>query len=167
MLQHCTWPRLAILLAGAIVLYATSLWTPIRQFLASFNIPPAARQVQAPAAAAQAAAEPGAQQQAAQAADPNADGYAQAAAGAAQGATAGAAGGRVGVVQRGGVVWEILTLFVGFITSLLPAWNYNPEDAAVFAAAQEMAAREAREQQQQQQQQGQGQDGAQEPRQEQ
>lgn len=49
-------------------------------------------------------------------------------------------------------------LLLGFVTSLLPAWNYNPEDAAAFAAAQDIAAREERAQQQQQQQQ-QGFDG--------
>ena len=29
----------------------------------------------------------------------------------------------------------MLVLILGFITSLLPAWNYNPEDAAAFAVA--------------------------------
>jgi hypothetical protein len=47
-------------------------------------------------------------------------------------------------------VREVLAVLLTFITSLLPGWNYNAEDAAVFAAAQEMMAREAREQQQQQ-----------------
>ena len=34
-------------------------------------------------------------------------------------------------------------LFVGFLASLLPGWNFNPEDAAAFAAAQELMAAEA------------------------
>ncbi|GAB4817086.1 hypothetical protein N2152v2_004132 [Parachlorella kessleri] len=43
--------------------------------------------------------------------------------------------------QRGrpGIVQEIQALVVGFITSLLPGWNVNPEDAAAFAAAEEAA----------------------------
>lgn len=28
---------------------------------------------------------------------------------------------------------------IGFVTSLLPSWNHNPLDAAVFAAAQDGA----------------------------
>jgi hypothetical protein len=59
-----------------------------------------------------------------------------------------------------GIVREVLAVLLSFITSLLPGWNYNAEDAAVFAAAQEMMAREAREQQQQQQQGGGGGGGA-------
>jgi len=31
-----------------------------------------------------------------------------------------------------------MVVILGFVTSLLPAWNYNPEDAAVFAAGQAM-----------------------------
>lgn len=33
-------------------------------------------------------------------------------------------------------------LFLGFVASLLPGWNFNPEDAAAFQAGQEMAAGE-------------------------
>ena len=36
-----------------------------------------------------------------------------------------------------------MVVVLGFITSLLPAWNYNPDDAAAFAAGQAMDAREA------------------------
>lgn len=35
-----------------------------------------------------------------------------------------------------GMLSEILIFLAGFITSLLPAWNYNPDEAAAFAAAQ-------------------------------
>ena len=35
-----------------------------------------------------------------------------------------------------------MVIILGFITSLLPAWNYNPDDAAAFAAGQAMDARE-------------------------
>lgn len=33
-------------------------------------------------------------------------------------------------------------IVVGFITSLLPTFNHNPEDAAAFAVAQEVVAQE-------------------------
>ncbi|MEW5299682.1 MAG: hypothetical protein WDW36_002672 [Sanguina aurantia] len=38
--------------------------------------------------------------------------------------------------QNRGMLSEILIFLAGFITSLLPAWNYNPDEAAAFAAAQ-------------------------------
>ena len=41
-----------------------------------------------------------------------------------------------------GFLHEIFVIILGFITSLLPAWNYNPDDAAAFAAGQAMDARE-------------------------
>jgi hypothetical protein len=47
-------------------------------------------------------------------------------------------------------------VIIGFVTSLLPGWNYNAEDAAVFAAAQDMVAQEAEQQQQRPQQEGEG-----------
>lgn len=46
--------------------------------------------------------------------------------------------------QQRGFLRELTLILVGFVTSLLPAWNYNPEDAAAFAAAQEAVAREQR-----------------------
>lgn len=44
--------------------------------------------------------------------------------------------------QRRGFVMELLTLVVGFITSLVPGWNINAQDDAAFADAQEMMMRE-------------------------
>ncbi len=38
-------------------------------------------------------------------------------------------------------------LVLGFLTSLLPGYNFNPEDAAAFAAGQAIAAREGEQQQ--------------------
>ena len=50
-----------------------------------------------------------------------------------------------------GFLHEILVVIIGFLTSLMPAWNYNPDDAAAFAAGQAIAAREDQQQQQGQQ----------------
>jgi predicted lipid-binding transport protein (Tim44 family) len=187
--QHCTWPRLCILLAGSIILYATALWAPFRQFILSLAMPPrpeqlaemqlrrqqaaqqhrqaqqpAQQQQQQPAQAAAAAA--GGQQQQQQqdggAAAPAAPAAAAPAEAGAPAVAADPADARAGFprgevplqpglpawLQRG-IVREVLAVLLSFITSLLPGWNYNAEDAAVFAAAQEMMAREAREQQQQ------------------
>jgi predicted lipid-binding transport protein (Tim44 family) len=195
--QHCTWPRLCILLAGSIILYATALWAPFRQFILSLAMPPRPeqlaemqlrrqqaaqqqRQAQQPAQQqqqpAQAAAAAGGQQQqqrqdggaaapaapaaAGAAAEPRAEADAPAFAADLADARAGFPRGEVPLqpglpawLQRG-IVREVLAVLLSFITSLLPGWNYNAEDAAVFAAAQEMMAREAREQQQQGQGQG-------------
>jgi len=38
--QHCTWPRFLALLAGVVVLYLSSLWAPVRQFIRTMIIPP-------------------------------------------------------------------------------------------------------------------------------
>jgi hypothetical protein len=46
-------------------------------------------------------------------------------------------------VPRTGIIREFQMLVLGFIASLLPGWNFNPDDAAAFAAAQEMMAAEA------------------------
>jgi len=43
----------------------------------------------------------------------------------------------------GGFLREVQMLLCGFIASLLPGWNFNPEDAAAFAAAQDIVAGEA------------------------
>jgi hypothetical protein len=59
----------------------------------------------------------------------------------------GTARARPAVPPRRGVVQELLVFVVGFVTSLLPAWNFNAEDAAAMAAAQEAAAAEERERQ--------------------
>jgi predicted lipid-binding transport protein (Tim44 family) len=194
--QHCTWPRLCILLAGSIILYATALWAPFRQFILSLAMPPRpeqlaemqlrrqqaaqqhrqaqqpAQQQQQPAQAAAAAA--GGQQQQQQQQQQDGGAAAPAAPAAAAPAEAGApavaadpADARAGLLRgevplqpglpawlQRGIVREVLAVLLSFITSLLPGWNYNAEDAAVFAAAQEMMAREAREQQQQGQGQG-------------
>ncbi|WIA10080.1 hypothetical protein OEZ85_010287 [Tetradesmus obliquus] len=195
--QHCTWPRLCILLAGSVILYATALWAPFRQFIVSLAMPPRPEQLaemqlrrqqaaqqhrqqqqqqqQGPAAAPAGEAAAGGQQQqqqeggagapaAAAAAAPAGEAGAAAAAGAPVPAAPGAAVGAHGVpLQPGlpawlqqGIVREVLAVLLSFVTSLLPGWNYNAEDAAVFAAAQELVARE----QQQQQQQGGGNAGA-------
>jgi hypothetical protein len=194
--QHCTWPRLCILLAGSIILYATALWAPFRQFILSLAMPPRPeqlaemqlrrqqaaqqhRQAQQPAQQQQpAAAAAGGQQEQQQqeagaaapaapaagaAAEPRAEGGAPAVAADLADARGGLIRGEMPLqpglpawLQRG-LVREVLAVLLSFITSLLPGWNYNAEDAAVFAAAQEIMAREAREQQQQQ---GQGQGAA-------
>lgn len=39
-----------------------------------------------------------------------------------------------------GILHELHALIVGFFASLLPGWNLNPEDAAAFAAAQQVGA---------------------------
>jgi hypothetical protein len=49
------------------------------------------------------------------------------------------------VVLLRGVVHELMVLLLGLLTSLMPSWNYNPEDAAAFAAGQAIAVREERE----------------------
>jgi hypothetical protein len=191
--QHCTWPRLCILLFGSIILYVTALWPPFRHFVVSLARPPQPEQLaqmrlrrEQAAAAAGAAQQPQAEQPAAeQPGDADAAGPAAAAAaadasqaqGAGQAEAAAAAGqqqqpaagldGAAGGVHGGvpgqpplpawlqqGLLREVLAVLVSFVTSLFPAWNYNAEDAAVFAAAQEML---AREEQQQRQGQGQGQ----------
>jgi hypothetical protein len=51
---------------------------------------------------------------------------------------------------RPGFLREVAVVLVGFFTSLLPTFNYNPEDAAAFAMAQELMAREQQMQQQEQ-----------------
>lgn len=64
--QHCTWPRLCILLFGSIILYITALWPPFRQFVVSLARPPQPEQLaqmrqrreQAAAAAAAAPQQP-------------------------------------------------------------------------------------------------------------
>lgn len=199
--QHCTWPRLCILLFGSIILYITALWPPFRQFVVSLARPPLPeqlaqmRQRREQAAAAAAAGQPPPEQQAAAAEQPAGGGAPAAAAAAAPQGQAAAAGGAEAAaapaaapgaqqqaVGGGGVAagvgaghppgqpplpaWlqqgllrEVLAVLVSFITSLFPAWNYNAEDAAVFAAAQEMLAREE-QQQRQGQAQGQGQPAA-------
>eukprot|EP00873_Tetraselmis_striata_P044659 jgi/Tetstr1/464923/TSEL_009657.t1 len=48
---------------------------------------------------------------------------------------------------RTGLLRELQMLVLGFLASLLPGWNFNPEDAAAFAAAQEMVAAEGQQQQ--------------------
>jgi hypothetical protein len=59
-----------------------------------------------------------------------------------------------------GILAEVALILIGFFTSILPSWNHNADDAAVFAAAQEAANREAQRQAQGQQGQGQGQANA-------
>lgn len=54
--------------------------------------------------------------------------------------------GRQGIGQPRGIIHEILSLVLGFITSVFPTWNVNVQDEAAFAAAQEMVNREGREQ---------------------
>lgn len=180
--QHCTWPRLCILLFGVLILYITALWPPFRQFVVSLARPPQPEQLaQMQARRQQAAAQqqqqpqqeeqgPEQQQQEGPAlaapavAPPAAGDVPQAPAGAAeapgvrqQQQGGGAAGGQPPLPAwlQQGPLREVLAVLVSFITSLFPAWNYNAEDAAVFAAAQEMLARE-----EQQQRQAQGQAGA-------
>lgn len=165
-LQHCTWNRLLALSGVALLLWLTWLWTPVREFLQAIRAGPQQPLAPPPPPAAGA----GAAAAAAGAAPVAVGGGVGAGAGGGGGGAAGPpgsnrgseAGARPGGVQRGGVLWEVLTIIVGFVTSLLPGWNHNPEDAAMFAAAQEMLAREVaaeRMQQQQQQQRRQGDDG--------
>lgn len=47
--------------------------------------------------------------------------------------------------QPRGIIHEVLTLVLGFVTSVFPAWNINVQDEAEFAAAQEIVNREERE----------------------
>lgn len=47
--------------------------------------------------------------------------------------------------QPRGILHEILTLVLGFITSVFPAWNINVQDEAEFAAAQDLVNREEAE----------------------
>ena len=46
-----------------------------------------------------------------------------------------------------GVLAEIGILLIGFFTSLLPGFGFNPEDAAAFAVGQNMVAQEGPQQQ--------------------
>ncbi|GMH45858.1 hypothetical protein BSKO_13821 [Bryopsis sp. KO-2023] len=54
-------------------------------------------------------------------------------------------GGRPAQGQPRSFIQEILTLVLGFVTSVFPAWNVNVQDEAAFAAAQELVNREDRE----------------------
>ncbi|PNH00606.1 hypothetical protein TSOC_013564 [Tetrabaena socialis] len=131
--KHFTWRRCLALLIGGAVLYITSAWAPFRRLMRGIHAMP-------PRAGGGAGAVAG-------------PGVAAAGAGVADGqAGVPAPGGGVGrrPLQRRGILHEILVFLVGFITSLLPAWNFNPEDAAAFAAAQAMLAEEERLRQQQQ-----------------
>lgn len=47
--------------------------------------------------------------------------------------------------QPRGFIHEVLTLVLGFVTSVFPAWNINVQDEAEFAAAQDIVNREERE----------------------
>lgn len=47
--------------------------------------------------------------------------------------------------QPTGFVQTVLTLVFGFVSSVFPAWNVNPQDEAAFAAAQELVNREDNE----------------------
>mmetsp|Transcript_31874 Transcript_31874/g.70820 ORF Transcript_31874/g.70820 Transcript_31874/m.70820 type:complete len:534 (-) Transcript_31874:428-2029(-) len=140
--QHFTLRRFVALVVGGLVLYLTASWAPLRRFLLGMTHPPEQRPAAQPrvqAADAAAAPVPGAAQPADQG---QAQAAAQAPANPAQAAPAAPQRPQRGILQ------EIAVVLIGFLTSLLPAWNYNPEDAAAFAAAQEMIAREERARQQ-------------------
>jgi hypothetical protein len=131
-LQHFTMRRLVFLALALVVVFVGSLLPPVHRLLAF------ARSLTTPrppprAAPALAPAEPGGGQPAAAAA-----------------AAAAAAPARQ---QRPGILREVAVVVVGFLSSLLPTFNYNPDDAAAFAVAQDMAAREQQQQQQAPQQQ--------------
>ncbi|GIL98378.1 hypothetical protein Vretimale_3754 [Volvox reticuliferus] len=127
-LQNLTWKRLMALIIIGAVMYIASLWAP---FLVRRDNP----------------ARPGAPQ-----------GRGEGAAGpVAVAAGAGAAGAAPQPVpqlrqqlRRRGFLSEVLVFLVGFVTSLLPAWNFFAEDAVAFVAGQEVPAEEddARQQRQ-------------------
>ncbi|GIL98376.1 hypothetical protein Vretimale_3754 [Volvox reticuliferus] len=126
--QNLTWKRLMALIIIGAVMYIASLWAP---FLVRRDNP----------------ARPGAPQ-----------GRGEGAAGpVAVAAGAGAAGAAPQPVpqlrqqlRRRGFLSEVLVFLVGFVTSLLPAWNFFAEDAVAFVAGQEVPAEEddARQQRQ-------------------
>mmetsp|Transcript_18218 Transcript_18218/g.54803 ORF Transcript_18218/g.54803 Transcript_18218/m.54803 type:complete len:652 (+) Transcript_18218:3557-5512(+) len=130
--QHCPPGRFFALVLGAAVLYI-SAFSPLRRWLQRITgmVP------------AQGAAAPGGAGIAAGAGNGNGGAGAAPAAAAAQGGGVAGAPAAAAVPRRGGVLREIRALLIGFFTSLLPGWNINPEDAAAFAAAQQMAAAEA------------------------
>ena len=167
-LQHCPPRRFFILVGLGLLLYLTAT-EPVRRLLnrlTGLHQPAAAAQ---PGDAQPAAAAPPPQQQRQQgqaggdappqaAAQPEAVGGAAAAGALQDGAAAPAAGagappaggqppaqqgGQPPVQQGGGLLREVQALVVGFITSLLPGFNFNQEDAAAFEAAQDMMAQEA------------------------
>lgn len=135
--QHCSPGRFLLLVIGGLLLYLTTL-TPLRRLLHRLVGLPQPGMVPMPAAA---------QQQGPLGGRPGAGGAEGQQAGAA--ADAGAAGPQQAAVrQPPGLLRELQALVMGFFTSLLPGWNYNPEDAAAFAAAQEIIAHEEEQQQQ-------------------
>lgn len=51
--------------------------------------------------------------------------------------------GQPGAAPQWSLLGELQAVIVGFFSSLIPGWNMNAEDAAAFAAAQQMQAAEA------------------------
>ncbi|GLI58720.1 hypothetical protein VaNZ11_000473, partial [Volvox africanus] len=125
--QNLTWKRLMALIIIGAVMYIASLWAP---FLVR-------RDNQARPEAPQ----------------DRGEGAAGRAAGAAEEGAAGAALQPAPQLRqqlrRRGFLSEVLVFVVGFVTSLLPAWNFFAEDAAAFVVGQQMPAEEdgARQQQ--------------------
>ncbi|GAX82566.1 hypothetical protein CEUSTIGMA_g9992.t1 [Chlamydomonas eustigma] len=133
MYQHLTWQRFMSLLIGGALMYIATRWQ-LPQYLAVLQRPPPQPPAQVPVGPAAAAAPaPG----------PVAP---QGVHGEAPAQPPGDAGMAAAPVQAApvprGVVHELLVLILGLFTSLLPSWNYNPEDAAAFAVGQAIAARE-------------------------
>lgn len=151
-----------MLFGGGLLLYITATWAPLRRVMQAMHAPRPIAPVPAAAPGGEAAPGLGANGMAdgvglagAAAAGAAGQGNAPEGADAALGAEAAAAAAPAAAVvpavpagpPRRGVLTEIGLFFAGFLTSLLPAWNYNPDDAAAFALAQDLMAREAREQQ--------------------
>ncbi|KAJ9506606.1 hypothetical protein QJQ45_003994 [Haematococcus lacustris] len=134
-LQHFTWRRLVVLALTALALWVTSL-PPLRRFMERMQ---ATQTPVPPAPGPHAPPQPGADP-----ADPPAAAQAPAA-GPPAGAAAGAAvppptpAAAAGNAHHRGLLREVAMFAIGFVTSLLPSWNHNPLDAAVFAAAQDGA----------------------------
>ncbi|EFJ50980.1 hypothetical protein VOLCADRAFT_103620 [Volvox carteri f. nagariensis] len=143
--QHFTWRRFLALLIGGAVLLITSTWAPFRRLMRGIHEVP-----QRPAVPPGRGGGPAAGPPAAAAAAAGAAGAAGGPAGPGNGGAQQPAEQQQQQVQRRGFLYEILVFVVGFITSLLPAWNFNPEDAAAFAAGQEVIAADERARQQQQ-----------------
>jgi len=132
---HFTWGRFAVFAGGALLLWVASVWAPLQRALMALH-EPAPRAAPAPPVPPEAGPAAAAREQ-------GENGAVPAVGNAAAAPRAGAAGaaGAARPAPRG-ILHEILVLIIGFMTSLLPGFNYNPEDAAAFAVAQAIAARE-------------------------